>query len=476
MNSLHTTLLSLVLAVPAIAAGGTPPADTPNIVVIFVDDVGWADIGVQGAQGFATPNLDRMAREGMRMTDFYVSQPVCSASRASLLTGCYANRIGISGALGPSARYGIAHEEITLAELCRSKGYATALFGKWHLGHHPEFLPTRHGFDEWYGLPYSNDMWPYHPDGPNAFGDLPTMEGDHVLAWNGDQTELTEEITRRSVEFIDEHAREPFFLYVPHPMAHVPLHSSKEFQGSSEQGAYGDVMQEIDASVGRILEALRRNGVDDETLVVFTSDNGPWLSYGDHAGSTGPLREGKGTTFEGGVRVPFLARWPGRIPAGSVCSEPAATIDLFPTIAALLRAQLVERTIDGKDIWPLMVGKAGAKSPHEALFFYYHQNNLEAMRSGKWKLHFPHNYRTMQDREPGGGGQPGEYDYGAKTAFALYDLENDVGEMTDVASEHPEVVERLQGLAESMRNELGDRLTSVEGRAVREPGRLSSAD
>lgn len=476
MSSIHSAALILALAAPALARATDGPAETPNVVLIFVDDVGWADIGVQGAQGFETPNLDRMAAEGVRMTDFYVSQPVCSASRASLLTGCYANRVGISGALGPSSGYGIADAERTLAELCRGRGYATALFGKWHLGHHPQFLPTRHGFDTWYGLPYSNDMWPYHPDGPRAYADLPTMENDSVLAWNGDQTNLTEEITRRSVEFIDRHARERFFLYVPHPMAHVPLHASKPFQGSSKQGAYGDVMQELDASVGRILAALRRNRIDEDTLVIFTSDNGPWLSYGDHAGSTGPLREGKGTTFEGGVRVPFLARWPGHIPAGTVCSEPASTMDVFPTVAAVLRAPLSDLVIDGQDIWPLLLGREGARSPHEALFFYYHQNNLEAMRSGRWKLHFPHTYRTMAGREMGGGGKPGEYDYGAKVGLALYDLEADVGETTDVAAEHPEVVERLQAMAEEMRRELGDKLTSLEGSANREPGRLSGSD
>jgi arylsulfatase A-like enzyme len=457
---------------PLEGAARRPDDAPPNVVVVFVDDMGWADMGTQGAEGFATPNLDRMAAEGVRFTDFYVAQPVCSASRAALLTGCYPNRIGIAGALGPGSKHGIADGEVTLAEVCRSRGYATAIYGKWHLGWQEPFRPMRHGFDEWYGIPYSNDMWPYHPAGPKAFSALPTMEGDHVLAWNGDQSGLTEELTRRAVSFIERNAHQPFFLYVPHPMPHVPLSTSEPFTGSSEQGAYGDVIQEIDASVGRILAALERHDLGDDTLVVFTSDNGPWLSYGGHAGSTGPLREGKGTTFEGGVRVPFLARWPGRIPAGSVCSEPAMTFDLLPTVAGLIGAELPGHRIDGLDIWPLLAGEPGARTPHEAFFFYYHANDLEAVRSGRWKLHFPHGYRSMKGREVGSGGQPGKYDYGVRIGLELFDLESDIGESRDVAAEHPDVVERLTRLADAMRADLGDNLTEVAPSGAREPGRI----
>ena len=321
----------------------------PNIVIIFTDDQGYGDVGVYGAEGFATPNLDRMAAEGIRFTDFYVAQPVCSASRAALLTGCYPNRIGISGALGPGAKDGLNAEEVTIAEICKQRGYATAIYGKWHLGHRPEFLPTRHGFDEFYGIPYSNDMWPLHPDYVNlpegiakrkrGYPDLVLFENERIVdpeVTPEDQMKFTGEFTRRAVDFIDRNKDRPFFLYVPHPMPHVPLFRSEGFAGVSEQGMYGDVISEIDWSVGQILSAIKRNGLDENTLVIFASDNGPWLSFGNHGGSTGPLREGKGTTFEGGVRVPCIMRWPGRIPGQSTCTVPAMTIDILPTIAGLL--------------------------------------------------------------------------------------------------------------------------------------------
>jgi arylsulfatase A-like enzyme len=443
------------------------------VILVFADDMGWGDVAANAETAWRTPQLDRLAHEGVRFTDFYVTQPVCSASRAALLTGSYSNRVGISGALGPHDRHGIADGETTLAELFRSRGYATAIFGKWHLGHHPRFLPARHGFDEFYGIPYSNDMWPHHPVNPGDWGDLPTLEGESVKGYNTDQRRFTTDFTERGVEFIERSVGrgQPFFLYLPHPMPHAPLHVSREREGQSGVGLYGDVIEELDWSVGRLLATLERLGVDDDTLLLFFSDNGPWLSYGDHAGGTGPLREGKGTTFEGGVRVPALARWPGALPAGHVVSEPAMTIDVLPTLAGLIGAELPERPIDGRDIWPLLAGRPGASSPHEALFFYYHRNDLEAMRSGRWKLHFPHAYRSMAGREPGSGGQPGEYDYGAQIGLALFDLETDTGEERDVAAEHPEVVERLSRLADAIRAELGDDLTGVEGGARREPGR-----
>ncbi|HEY8503213.1 MAG TPA: sulfatase, partial [Gemmataceae bacterium] len=311
-----------ILAPPATAAPGKERP--PNFVIVFTDDQGYGDVGCYGGKGFETPNLDRMAREGVRFTDFYVAQAVCSASRAALLTGCYPNRIGILGALGPASKHGINDGEMTIAEVLKPRGYATAMFGKWHLGHHPRFLPTRHGFDEYAGLPYSNDMWPHHPTA--KFPELPMLDGETVINHEvspADQTQLTTWYTRRAVRFIERHRDEPFFLYVAHSMPHVPLFVSDRFKGKSERGLHGDVMEEIDWSVGEILKALKDNGLDESTLVLFTCDNGPWLSYGEHAGSAGPLREGKGTTFEGGVRVPCIARWPGKIPAGSVCREPA---------------------------------------------------------------------------------------------------------------------------------------------------------
>jgi arylsulfatase A-like enzyme len=465
-------LLALALALPLPAQ---PPAEPPpNIVLIFTDDQGWADLGVQGATGFATPHLDRLAADGVRFTDFYVAQPVCSASRAALLTGCYPNRIGIAGALGPGARIGLHPDETTLAEVCKQRGHRTAIYGKWHLGHLPPFLPMRHGFDDWYGIPYSNDMWPKHPENPEAWGDLPTHDRDEVVGRNTDQDRFTGDFTERAVRFIEASvaAGEPFFVYLAHPMPHVPLHASAAFRGRSARGLYGDVIEEIDASVGRVLATLDAQGVADDTLVVYASDNGPWLSYGDHAGSTGPFREGKGTTFEGGVRVPCIWRWPGRIPAGRIQTEPAMTIDVLPTIARILGVELPEREIDGRDIGPLLRCEDGARSPHEALFFWYGQNDLEALRSGRFKLHFPHGYRSMIGRSPGRGGIPGKYDYEVRTGLQLYDLAADPGETTDIAAAHPEVVARLQGLADQKRRELGDRLTKVEGRRNREPGRM----
>ncbi|MCP4450806.1 MAG: sulfatase, partial [Planctomycetes bacterium] len=331
----------------------------PNVVVIFIDDMGYADIGPFGAKGYDTPHLDRMAAEGRKFTDFVVSTAVCSASRAALMTGCYHRRVGIAGALGPGAKHGINANEMTLAELCKQKGYATAVYGKWHLGHHPKFLPLQHGFDEYFGLPYSNDMWPYHPgvahlsmeERVKRWPHLPLIEGDKVInaqVSGEDQEQLTTQYTERAVSFIQRNADRPFFLYVPHSMVHVPLYVSDKFKGKSEQGLFGDVVMEVDWSVGQILKEIRAQDLSDNTLVIFTADNGPWLSYGDHAGSAAPLREGKGTEFEGGIREPTIMWWPGKIAPGTACNELASTIDVLPTVAALIDAELPEHKIDGK--------------------------------------------------------------------------------------------------------------------------------
>jgi arylsulfatase A len=451
----------------------------PNVVVIFADDLGYADLGCFGAKGWQTPHLDRMAREGVTFTDFYVAQPVCSASRAALLTGCYANRVGIHGALGPNARHGLADGELTLAELCKQKGYATGMVGKWHLGHHPRFLPTRHGFDTYFGLPYSNDMWPHHPEAkPGTFPPLPLFDGEEVASADvsaDDQAKLTRQYTERAVRFIADNRGKPFFLYYAHTFPHVPLFAGEKFRGSSEQGLYGDVIQEIDWSVGEILAALKEHGLERDTLVIFTSDNGPWLSYGNHGGSAGPLREGKGTVWEGGVRVPCVARWPAAIPAGSVQGEPAMTIDILPTVAKLIGAELPRHTIDGKDIGPLLRCEPGAKSPQEAYYFYYGVGELQAVRSGRWKLVLPHTYRTMQGQTPGQDGIPGKYRQVKLEKPELYDLAADVGETTDVAARNPDVVKRLLGHAERARADLGDSLAKRTGAGVREPGRLADA-
>jgi arylsulfatase A-like enzyme len=434
---------------------------------VYADDLGYGDIGAYGAKKTRTPAIDSLARDGVRFTDFYVAQAVCSASRAALLTGSYPNRVGILGALMPDSKTGISDRETTLAQLLKSRGYATAIYGKWHLGHLPPFLPTRHGFDDYLGLPYSNDMWPNHPD-KMRFPPLPLYSGDAVLTINPDQSTLTGEYGRRAAAFIERHADGPFFVYLAHNMPHVPLFASERFRGRSKQGLYVDVIEEIDDSVRLVLDTLRRLGLERDTLVVFASDNGPWLSYGDHAGSSGPLREGKGTAFEGGVRVPFVARWPGRIPPGSVVREPAMTIDILPTVGHLVGAPLPDRRIDGLDITPLLLSEPGARSPHDVLFFYY-GTELRALRSGRWKLVLPHQSQSLAG-PAGSGGRPGPY-HDVPVPQALYDLVADVGETTDVSAAQPDVVDRLLAAAERARDDLGDSLTNRTGRGVREPGR-----
>ncbi len=460
---------TFALAAALVCAAQLAAADRlPNFVLIFCDDLGYADIGPFGAQGYATPNLDRMASEGMKLTDFQTAAAVCSASRAALMTGCYPQRVGILGALGPKSQNGINESETILPEILKQRGYATAIFGKWHLGHQPQFLPTRHGFDRYFGLPYSNDMWPFHPTNGKDYPPLPLIDGEKTIETNPDQTQLTTWYTERAVQFIADSKDKPFFLYLPHSMPHVPLFVSDKFKGKTERGLFGDVIAEIDWSVGQILAALAQHGLDDNTLVLFTADNGPWLSYGNHAGSAGPHREGKGTTFDGGHAEPTLARWPGKIPPGSVCKELAGTIDVLPTFAKLAGGQPPQdRIIDGRDIWPLLSAQPGAKSPHEA-YYYYWNLGLEAVRSGEWKLHLPHAYRTLAG-EPGKDGQPGPYKQ-ARTEQALFNVVADVGETKNVAAEHPDVVERLLKLAENARADLGDALTSRSGANRRPAG------
>lgn len=454
----------------------------PNIVVIFADDLGYGDLACYGAKGWKTPHLDKLAADGVRFTDFYVAQAVCSASRAALLTGCYPNRVGIQGALGPASKHGIHDRETTIAEVLKTRGYATAIYGKWHLGHHPQFLPTRHGFDEYFGLPYSNDMWPYHPGVAHLPMDerlkrwpyLPLIEHDKIINANvtaEDQKQLTTWYTERAVSFIERNREAPFFLYVPHAMCHVPLFVSDKFRGKSEQGLFGDVIQEIDWSVGQIVATLDRLKLADNTLVIFTSDNGPWLTYGNHAGITSGLREGKGTSWDGGVRVPCVMRWPGKIPAGDVCSEPAMTIDILPTLAKLAGADLPKLPIDGLNIWPLISGQAKAKTPHEALYFYWGEH-LQAVRSGGWKLHFPHSYISTDPSNVGGDGKPGK-PANKQTELALFDLVTDRSETKNVATANADVVARLTTLADKMRADLGDSATKLKGRGVRPAGTLA---
>jgi arylsulfatase A-like enzyme len=372
---LAVTLLSSAVTRSAVYAQGRPP----NFIFIFLDDSGYADTSVYGAKDWQTPNIDTLAREGIRFTNFYVAQAVCSASRAALLTGSYPNRLGIIGALPPTSHLGISDSEQLLPEILKTRGYATAIFGKWHLGSATQFLPTRHGFDEYSGIPYSNDMTPaILVDNEKLVKELSQVDRDN----------LTTYLTERAVSFIDRNRDRPFFLYLPHHMPHVPLAVSGKFKGKTGK-PYSDVMLELDWSVGQVMDAVKRNGLDDNTLVMFSSDNGPWLIYGDHAGSAEPLREGKQTSFEGGVREPFIARWPGHIPAGRIAAARVMSIDVLPTLAALANAELPSNRIDGVNIWPWVSGERTSGEPHDALYLYWGRG-LEGVISGRWKLTLPH--------------------------------------------------------------------------------------
>lgn len=465
-------LLSLLILMnrPTGSSGACPIGTaSPNIILIYADDLGYGDLGSYGATGYRTPNLDRMAGEGIRLTSFYVATAVCSASRAALLTGSYPNRIGIRGALDHTAKTGLNPEELTIAEVLKQRGYATAIYGKWHLGHHPEYLPTRQGFDEYYGLPYSNDMWPNHPVTKNYYPELPLIEGERIIQLNPDQSRLTTDYTKRAVRFIERNRERPFFLYLPHSMPHVPLYVSEKYRGRSEQGLYGDVIEELDWSVGEILQTVARHGLDRRTLVIFTSDNGPWLPYGNHAGSRGGLREGKGTAWEGGVRVPFIARWPGRIPAGVVSRAPLMTVDLLPTLASLVGAKLPsDRIIDGRESWSILTGTHRKSSATRPRYFYWLEE-LHAVRRDKWKLHLPHPYRHLTTA--GRDGNPGREET-LRTELALFDLDKDPAESHNVAARYPAIVRQLMTDVEKARQDLGDSLTGQVGRNLRPTARL----
>jgi arylsulfatase A-like enzyme len=463
----------------ATAAEAAAKADRPNIVIIYIDDMGYADIGPFGAKGYTTPNLDRMATEGMKFTSFYSAQAVCSASRAALMTGCYPNRIGIAGALGPHSKVGISSHEMTIAQVCQQRGYATAIFGKWHLGDARQFLPLQHGFDEYFGLPYSNDMTPHrYPGETRDYMKLPLINQNTVVNPDvGDpaQDQLTTWYTERAVSFIHRHKEQPFFLYVPHAMVHVPLHVSDKFRGKTPRGLFGDAVEEVDWSVGQILAALKQDGLDERTLVMFCSDNGPWLCFGDDAGSAWPLREGKGTSWDGGVREPTLMRWPGHIPAGRVCDAPLMTIDMLPTVARLIGAKPQPNKIDGLDISEVITGQTD-KSPHDVLYFYYHKDDLEALRSGQWKLELARNYRSLNGRPGGKNGRPVPYVELKIPQPELFDLDADPGQHHNVAAEHPEVLKKLLAAAARMRADLGDGLTGQSGAERRAPGRATDQD
>ncbi len=440
-------LLALLVSGTFLTANANDPP--PNFVVIFTDDQGFADVGVFGSEqfGFQTPHIDRMATEGMKFTDFYSVSSVCTPSRAGLLTGCYPPRTGAIRVLFPPSDVGLSPEEVTIADLLKEQGYATAAIGKWHLGHHPHFLPTRQGFDYYWGIPYSNDMWldpraplaeevllhdgitrewirDAQPDQRRRVNDVPLMINEEMVEYPIDQRYLTRRTTEQAIAFMEQHRDQPFFLYVPHVMPHIPLFATDGFTGSSERGLYGDVIQELDWSVGQILEAIAELGLDERTLVIFTTDNGPWNLSGGRGGHADPLRGYKFSVYEGGMRVPTVMRWPGRIPAGTIQTEIGATIDLLPTLAHLAGCELPEdRVIDGRNIWPLMSGEPGARSPHPAFYYYAaNSNRLAAVREGHWKYHAPH------------GDQPEQ----------LYNLAIDLGESRNLAAVYTAVAARLR--------------------------------
>lgn len=423
----------------------------PNIVVIFLDDSGFADFRPFGAPAYDTPHVRQLAAEGCRFVNFHVPQAICSASRGALLTGCYPERTGLVGAHGPRAR-GMDPKWPTLAQVLKPQGYATAVFGKWHIGDQPETRPPARGFDESCGLMVSNDMWRHHPESrhfdafPLQFWENGKVVIDDVTP--ADQTRLTQWYTEHAVDFIRRKKDQPFFLYVPHSMPHVPLAVGERFKGKSGAGLYGDVMLELDASVGAIMSALREAGVADNTLVLFTSDNGPWASYGNHAGKT-PYREAKGTGFDGGTRSACVMRYPGRIPAGAVSDAMLCTIDLLPTVARLAGAPLPQSPVDGRDVWDLITAKPGAANPHD-YYAFTTGNSFDGVFSGdgRWKLHLPHAYRTLATA--GRDGQPGTYRQ-EKIGLSLFDLRSDPHETVNLIDRYPDVAARLQAFAEQHR-------------------------
>lgn len=453
----------LILLLACFLSGVLLSAGKPNIIIILNDDQGYQDLGCFGSPDIETPRVDQLAREGMRFTDFYVASPVCSASRAALLTGRYPRLVGVSGVFWPDRPGGLEPEHVTVAETLKRAGYATAAVGKWHLGDKPEYLPMNQGFDSYYGIPYSNDMYPasdmkYAGDclfrdgqspgtikaafdgelrngNPLSLKDLvPLMRDDQCIEFPADQRTVTRRYADEGIAFISRSVKadKPFFLYLANTMPHTPLFVSKEFEGRSKRGLYGDVIEEIDYNTGRIMDHLKRLGVEDNTIVIFTSDNGPWLTKKDHGGSALPLFEGKFTSFEGGQRVPFVIRWPDRIPAGSVCSEMTASIDLHPTLARIAGAPLPDADLDGKNVLGLWEARTGAKTPHK-YFFFVHQG--QAVRSGDWKYHKKEVFKINETARDTGGP-------------TLYNLKADIGETTNLINEYPEIAESLAGALE----------------------------
>lgn len=446
---LFRILFALLAAVSFSSHTLAAKAESPNIVVIFCDDLGYGDLSCFGHPTIRTPNLDRMAAEGVRLTQFYSASPVCTPSRAALMTGRLPIRSGMCSdkrrVLFPNSGGGIPASEVTLAEGLKTQGYTTACVGKWHLGHLPQFLPTSNGFDSYFGIPYSNDMDRVNdaPRGRESFWDpkveywnVPLMRDLEIVERPADQTTITKRYAEEAVSFIKKNKNEKFFLYLPHSLPHVPLFRSKEFEGKSLRGLYGDVIEEIDWSVGQVLQTLRDLNLDQNTIVWFTSDNGPWLTFRDHGGTAGLLREGKGTTWDGGMREPSVCWWPGTIPAGQVSAELGTTMDIYATSLSLAGAKLAaDRVIDGYDLSESLKGKS--KSPREVVY-YYRGTRLMALRKGPWKAHFA----TQESYT--GNNKLTEHD-----PPVLYNLEVDPSEKWDVAEQHPEVIADLKAAAEA---------------------------
>ena len=455
-------IIGIIILMITISCSKDKQLPPPNIIFILTDDLGFQDLSSYGSIITNTPNLDKLASQGALLNSYYSAQAVCSASRAAILTGSYPNRIGFSGALGPNAQVGINSEELLISEMLKDRGYSTAIYGKWHLGDREEFLPTRHGFDDFFGILYSNDMWPYHPERPNSYPDLMLYDYETPIEVLTDQSDLTKRLTEKSIDFIINNKDNPFFLYLAHPQPHVPLFASSAFNGRSENGLYSDVIEEIDHSVGELMKTLKENDLHENTIIVFTSDNGPWLSYGEHAGLTGIFREGKGTTWEGGQRVPCIVWYPNEINPNSIISDPLMGTDWLPTFASLTDGTLSENKIDGKNIWKTLT-KQSEESPHEALFFYYHTNSLHGVRYGDWKMYFPHRYRTLNGRIGKDDGQPIKYEYIDLKEMELYNLNDDPGETTNLYANHPEIVKKIKLLADKKRKEIGDDLKGITG-------------
>ena len=448
----------LLLVGPAITSPLQSAEKIPNFVLIFCDDLGYGDLGCFGSTKNRTPRIDQLAREGRRFTSFYSSSPVCTPSRSSLMTGCYPRRVGMHEdytghwVLIPRSRRGLNPDELTLPEALQAKGYATACIGKWHLGDQPEHLPGQHGFDYYYGIPYSNDMQSRGRGDPP----LPLVEQTTVIESPADQSTLTRRYTEKTIAFIEQHKEEPFFVYLPHTFPHLPLFASPDFRGKSKNGRYGDTIEEIDWSTGQIMDCLGRLGLAKNTLVIFTSDNG---SNGRNGGSNRPLAGAKGSTMEGGMRVPMIAHWPGKIAAGSECRELTTTMDMLPTFCALSGAKGPTKKIDGFDIQNLLFASKGASSPYQALF-YYRRRQLQAVRMGNWKYHLPlkETHPNWTSAKQTGKGRPAR----------LVNLETDLQEKTDVTAEHPEVIEQMQRLvADAVRRLGNDAQVGVEQRPAR---------